>query len=98
VGEKVNFITRQMDMVARLDSDRVGALLMDCNAFGALIAAERFQAELAPILMDLRVTFGAGIAAWKDWMTNPDDLLRAAEEATLVARSQGPDRVEIHGS
>jgi len=98
VGEKVNYITRQMDMVARLDSDRVGALLVDCNAFGALIAAERFQAELAPILTELGVAFGAGIAAWKDWMTNPDDLLQAAEEATLFARSQGPNKIEIHSS
>jgi len=98
LGEKINFITRQMDMVARLDTDRVGALLVDCNAFGALIAAERFQAELAPILTELDIACGAGIAAWKDWMTNPDDLMQAAEEAMLQARSQGPNRVEMHNS
>jgi GGDEF domain-containing protein len=98
VGQKANEITRQMDMLARLDKDRLGALLVDCNAFGAMVAAERFQAELAPILTDLGISLGAGIAAWKDWMTNPDDQLRAAEEALRSARAQGPDRIEIHGS
>jgi hypothetical protein len=63
-----------------------------------MVAAERFQAELAPILTDLGISLGAGIAAWKDWMTNPDDQLRAAEEALRSARAQGPDRIEIHGS
>jgi GGDEF domain-containing protein len=98
VGRKANEITRQMDMIARLDQDRIGALMIDCNAFGALVAAERFQVELAPILTDLKISLGAGIAAWRDWMTNPDDLLRAAEEALRFARSQGPDRIEMHGS
>ena len=98
VGERINQISRQMDMIARLEPDRVGAILVDCNAFGGLIAAERFQADLAPILTDLGIAFGAGIAAWKDWMTNPDDLLGAAEEAVLYARSQGRNRIEIHNS
>ena len=89
VGRKANEITRQMDMIARLDQDRIGALMIDCNAFGAMVAAERFQVELAPILTDLGISLGAGIAAWRDWMTKPDDLLRAAEEALLSARSQG---------
>ena len=98
VGQKANEITRQMDMIARLDRDRIGALMIDCNAFGAMVAAERLQVELAPILIDLGISLGAGIAAWRDWMTNPDDLLRAADEALRVARSQGPDRIEIHSS
>ena len=95
-GRRANEITRQMDMIARLDDDRVGALLVDCNAFGAMIAAERFQGELGPILDELGVGFAGAIAQWKDWMTNPDDLLAAAEEALATARSSG--RIEIHGS
>ena len=98
VGRRANEITRQMDMVARLDTDRVGALLVDCNAFGAMIAAERFQAEISGILAETGIGVGAGLAAWKDWMTNPDDLLHAAEEACATARSEGPDRIEIHGA
>ena len=96
VGRRFNEITRQMDMVARLEGDRVGALLVNCNAFGGLIAAERFQTELSPILGELGISFGAGIAAWKDWMTNPDDLMQAAEEALAAARSSG--RIEVHTS
>ena len=98
IGRKANEITRQMDLIARLDTDRIGALLVDCNAFGAMVAAERLQVELAPILGDLGIAFGAGIAAWRDWMTEPEDLLRAAEEALRSARTQGPDRIEIHSS
>ena len=71
-------------------------LLLDCNAFGALLAAERFQAALAPVLEGSGIPFVAGIAQWKDWMTNPDDLLRAAEEAVAQARASG--RIELHGS
>ena len=96
VGRRFNEITRQMDMVARLEGDRVGALLVNCNAFGGLIAAERFQTELSQILGELGISFGAGIAAWKDWMTNPDDLMQASKEALAAARSSG--RIEVHSS
>ena len=96
LGERVNEITREMDMIARLEPERLGALLMDCNAFGGMVAAERFRAELGPILTDLGIAFGAGVASWKDWMTSPDDLFAAAEEAMLSARSQGRNRIEIH--
>ena len=96
VGAKANGISRQMDMIARLDTDRVGVLLVDCNASGAMIAAERFQADLTPVLADLGLGFVGAIAQWKDWMTNPDDLLHAAEEALATARTSG--RVEIHSS
>jgi GGDEF domain-containing protein len=96
VGERLGLITRQMDMVARLDADQFGLLLMDCNAFGGMVAAERFHADLEPILQDLQLPFHAGIAAWKEWMTKPDDLIAAAEEALAKAKSLGPARIEIH--
>ena len=63
VGQTFNQVARQMDMIARLDPDRVAALLVDCNAFGGLIAAERFQGELAASLAELGIPFTAGIAA-----------------------------------
>ena len=43
-----------MDMVARLGPDEFGVLLMDCNAFGGMVAAERFSAEMSPVLEDLQ--------------------------------------------
>ena len=95
MGERLSLITRQMDMIARLDSDRFGVLLMDCNAFGGMVAAERFNAELSPIMEGLQLQFCAGLAACKDWMTKPDDLMTAAEEAMATARSGG-QRIELH--
>ena len=87
-----------MDMVARLDDEHFGLMLMDCNAFGGMIAAERFHADLIPILNEVRLPFNAGIAAWKDSMARPDDLLTAAEQALATARSLGPGRIEVqHG-
>jgi GGDEF domain-containing protein len=98
VGERLSFTTRQMDMIARLDEEHFGLLLMDCNAFGGMIAAERFQADLAAILDDLDLPFNGGIAAWKDSMERPDDLMVAAEQALSTARSLGPGRIEVqHG-
>jgi GGDEF domain-containing protein len=98
VGERLSLITRQMDMIARLDQEQFGLLLMDCNAFGAMIAAERFHGELTPILNDLQHTFHAGIAAWKESMVRPDDLMAGAEQALSTARSFGPGRIEVqHG-
>jgi hypothetical protein len=71
---------------------------MDCNAFGAMIAAERFYAELRPILDELGFPFHAGIASWKDSMTRPEELTEAAEQALARARSLGPGRIEVqHG-
>lgn len=95
VGERLGLTTRQMDMIARLDADRFGVLLMDCNAFGGMIAAERFAGDLGPILDDFGIGFHGGLAAWKDWMTQPDDLMAAAEEAMAIARTRG-ERVEVH--
>ena len=95
VGESLSVITRQMDMIARLGPERFGVLLMDCNVFGGMLAAERFRSELTPVLEGLEIQFSAGLAAWKDWMTKPDDLMSAAEEAMEAARSRG-DRIEVH--
>jgi GGDEF domain-containing protein len=87
-----------MDMIARLDEEQFGLLLMDCNAFGGLIAAERFLAELTPLLNEHQLPFNAGIAAWKDSMARPDDLMVAAEQGLDTARSFGPGRIEVqHG-
>jgi GGDEF domain-containing protein len=96
VGDRLNLITRQMDMIARLDPDHFGVLLMDCNAFGGMVAAERFGGDLHAILGELGIPFHSGLAAWKDWMTHPDDLLSAAEEALQVASAHGGDRIEVH--
>ena len=98
VGQQLNFTTRQMDMIARLDHEQFGLVLLDCNAFGAMIAAERFYAELRPILDELGFPFHAGIASWKDSMTRPEELTEAAEQALARARSLGPGRIEVqHG-
>ena len=94
LGECLNLITRQMDMVARLGPDQFGVLLMDCNAFGGMVAAERFNAELSTILDGLQLQFSAGLAVCKDWMTKPDDLMAAAE-AMATARSRG-ETIEVH--
>ena len=95
VGDRLGMTTRQMDMIARLDPDSFGVVLMDCNAFGGMIAAERFGGDLAPQLAEMKIEFYAGLAAWKDWMTKPDDLMAAADEAMGAARSRG-ERVEVH--
>ena len=89
LGECLTQITRQMDMVARLGPDEFGVLLMDCNAFGGMVAAERFSAEMSPILEDLQFRFCTGLAVCKDWMAKPEDLMVAAEEAMASAHSRG---------
>ena len=94
-GERLNMITRKMDMVARVGPDQFGVLLMDCNAFGGMVAAERFNAELSTDLEGLQLRFCAGLAVCKDWMTEPDDLMAAAEEAMATARSHG-EGIEVH--
>ena len=98
VGELLSRSTRQMDMIARLEPSQFGLMLMDCNAFGGMVAAERFHSDLTPLLNELRLPFHAGIAAWKESMAKPDDLMTAAEQALATARSLGPGRIEVqHG-
>ena len=89
LGDCLNQVTRQMDMVARLGPDQFGVLLMDCNAFGGMIAAERFSAELGSLLQGLQLQFCAGLAVCKDWMAEPEDLMSASEEAMATALSSG---------
>ena len=95
LGDHLNLITRRMDMVALLGPDQFGVLLIDCNAFGGMVAAERFNAELSTDLEGLQLRFCAGLAVCKDWMTTPDDLMAAAEEAMATARSNG-EGIEVH--
>ena len=95
LGECLGQITRPMDMVARLGPDEFGVLLMDCNAFGGMVAAERFSAEMSPVLEDLQFRFCAGLAVCKDWMTKPEDLMAAADEAMASAHSRG-EGIGVH--
>jgi GGDEF domain-containing protein len=95
-GDRLNLITRQMDMIARLDADRFGVLLMDCNAFGGMIAGERFYGVIGDLLAEHGLPFHAGIAAWKDWMVRPDDLMAAADDALAAAKALGPGKIEVH--
>ena len=96
VGERLNLVTRQMDMIARLSEDRFAVLLMDCNASGGVLAAERFETEMAEDLTQTGMGFRAGLAAWKEWMVKPDDLMIAAEEAMAVAWSARGRSIEVH--
>ena len=98
VGERLNATTRHMDMIARLDHEQFGLLLMDCNAFGAMVAAERCYGALGPILDEYRFPFHAGIAPWRETMSRPDDLMTSAEQALAIARTIGPGRIEVHQS
>jgi diguanylate cyclase (GGDEF)-like protein len=99
VGETVASLVRVSDIVARLDDDRVVALLMRARGGSALRVAQmigRAVAETSPATPDLPgATVSIGVAEFPTSAQNVFSLLDAADEALGRAQSQGRNRAVL---
>jgi len=97
VGSVLNANTRQSDMTARYGGEEFCAVLPGENTDGARVFAERVRANLGAreLLTGARLTFSAGIAAYRSGMKTPSDLVEAADRALYQAKAAGRDRVEV---
>ncbi|MEE8385923.1 MAG: GGDEF domain-containing protein [Dehalococcoidia bacterium] len=95
VGQTLNNMTRQTDLLAHMGGDRFGVLLVNCNVPGALIVADRCQMFLDDFRADSGIRFSIGIATYQKEMEVRQDLLDAAEQALKEAKAAGGDQIEI---
>lgn len=101
-GRTVASLVRSSDIVARLDDDRIVALLVRARGASALHVAQvicRTIAESSPTDPELPpATVSIGIAEFPAAARNVFALLDAADEALTVARSQGRNQAVLAAS
>ena len=93
VGAVLSRMLRQVDILARPETDQLAALLPNTHVAGALVAAERLKRELA----GSAVTTSLGIACYpgRD-VVAADDLVRHALQALDRARAEGPGNICLY--
>jgi len=93
-ADRVGRTVRGADLFARVGESRFFLLLFDCNPQGARIAADRFQETAAMDEPEVSLSIGAA-STNRDEMSDPAELIRAAEDALERARAAGDGEVEV---
>lgn len=88
VGAALRRSLRQIDVLGRFGAIEVAALLVNTHLAGALTCADRLRRELASLQPRIDATMGLALFPGKDVTSGPD-LVRVAERALALARSQG---------
>ncbi|HET9948420.1 MAG TPA: diguanylate cyclase, partial [Longimicrobiales bacterium] len=86
VGARIQRTTRGSDLVAYAGRNRFVLLLIGSNLQGARIAADRLEAALAGTVEG---PLSIGLAAFDPSMSDPSELLAAADQALLAAEAAG---------
>lgn len=90
---------RQQDLVARYGGEEIIIALPDTGGEAALAIAERLRTAIATRPLDdrrgdiLHLTVSIGVAELPRHADNGDDLIRAADMALYMAKSNGRNRV-----
>ena len=96
LGLAIGGVTRNSDLVARLDEDRFVCLLPLCNIQGGLVFADRIRDTLEDFTKRTGTTVSAGLASHRgEGDGTVADMLNALRGALMAAQSAGGDRVEI---
>jgi len=87
---------REVDIIARLDTDKFGLILSGCSEEDALRIINRINELISQIQVndknDMKITASGGITCFHG-TESPDDLVAHAEEALNFAIEAGRDRV-----
>jgi diguanylate cyclase (GGDEF)-like protein/putative nucleotidyltransferase with HDIG domain len=89
--------TKQPSFVARWGGDEFAVLMPDTETLEAMVRSERLRAKLEAdgILAAHEVTASIGIAAFPDHGRTPEEILRAADSGTSVAKRCGGNCVKV---
>jgi diguanylate cyclase (GGDEF)-like protein len=88
---------RQDDLVFRYGGEELSVLLIDTDAQGAAVAAEKVRSRIEGTPFhkgEVRVTASIGVAACPGHATNGLELVRKADQALYRAKENGRGRVE----
>jgi diguanylate cyclase (GGDEF)-like protein len=98
VGDAVAHTVRDSDFVGRYGGEEFVALLPDTDQQGAVQVAEKLREAISGVRVDElngRLSASFGIAVMPEHAGEINALLRCADRALYVAKSNGRDRVEV---
>ena len=99
IAEIVLRTTRTIDVGARYGGDELALVLLETDAEGAMILAERLRERIHDAEVPTRggdtmsVTVSIGAATRTDDLDEMEELIEAADQALLEAKRSGKDRV-----
>ncbi|MCG8589236.1 MAG: diguanylate cyclase [Proteobacteria bacterium] len=92
---------RASDVAGRYGGEEILAILPQNESDGAAILAERWRQSVeeasfeSPDGRSVSVTLSIGVAAYRPEMTEPENLISAADNALYCAKDNGRNRVEV---
>jgi diguanylate cyclase (GGDEF)-like protein/PAS domain S-box-containing protein len=98
LAASIKSVCRQVDVPARIGSEKFAAILPSVDLAVAMALAERLRAhvELAPTLHEGRAitcTVSIGVATMDDTLAGVDDLIKRADQALHAAKRRGRNQV-----
>ena len=89
---------RAQDVISRTGGDEFLVICPDTTMEAALVCAERIRRSVETMSINvgdqvLRVTISVGVAVRDRTMSDPDVLIKRADESAYVAKAQGRNRV-----
>ena len=84
---------RDFDTPARYGGEEFAVILPSCSPKESLLAGDRLRAAIAGSDLPVDVTASAGVATFPVHASDPQGLIRAADEALYESKRSGRDRV-----
>jgi diguanylate cyclase (GGDEF)-like protein/PAS domain S-box-containing protein len=86
---------RDFDVVARYGGEEFAVILPKCLTEESGITTERLRKGVSEVKASRRITASAGAATFPSDATDPEALIKAADEALYASKRTGRDRVTL---
>ena len=84
---------RDFDTPARYGGEEFVVILPSCSPRESLVAGDRLRMAIADADLPVKVTASAGVASFPTHASDPQGLIKAADEALYESKRSGRDRV-----